>query len=74
MLRRVIEPNVCREMEFIGRTLEFDHGNAVSKNVMDPSNPPRLGVHGQGVVQKSLIETVTRSEHQPVLAKPPGRL
>jgi hypothetical protein len=72
MLRRVIEPDVCGETEFLGRTREIDHRNAVAKNVMNPANRPRLGVHGQSVVQQSLIETVARPEHQPVLSKPHG--
>ena len=69
MLRRVIEPDVCHETQFVARAVEIDYRNAVSENVVDPANLFRLGVDEQGVIQKSLIETVARPEHQPVLAE-----
>ncbi|BAV48057.1 Putative exporters of the RND superfamily [Mesorhizobium loti] len=56
-------------MKPFGRPDEIDHRNAVSENVMDPSDLVWLRRYDQGMGEKPLVEAVARPEHQPVFAK-----
>lgn len=46
----MIKPNGCFEVQCFSGPLEIEHGNAVSKNVVDPPELYRLGINEHGAV------------------------